>query len=98
MSYSFSVKASNKSAAKEAVAAKFDEVLAVQPIHQRDKDAALANVNSVIDLLADDLTRDVSVSVNGYVGWKEVLREDCSNPLQNVSISACASYIDRLLA
>ncbi len=59
----------------------------------RDKAAALANANAVIDLLMDGDTREISVSVNGYVGWMENLREDGSNPLQSASVSASASYV-----
>lgn len=93
MSYSFNVQAASKAAAKEAVATKFDEVIASQPIHARDKAAALANANAVIDLLADDDARNISVSVNGYVGWQEALRDDGSNPLQSVSVSTTASHV-----
>jgi len=95
MSYSFSIQAPTKAAAKDAVAAKFEEVIAAQPIHARDKAAALANANAVIDLLMDDGAREISVSVNGYVGWQEVLREDGSNPLQSASVSATASYVTK---
>lgn len=95
MSYSFTVRAPSKAAAKDAVSAKFDEVIAIQPIHARDKAAALANAGTVIDLLADDDTRDVSVSVAGYVGWLDVLREDGSNALHSANVSASASNIDR---
>lgn len=93
MSYSFNVQGASKASAKEAVAAKFDEVVASQPIHARDKAAALANANAVIDLLVDDATHEISVSVNGYVGWQEVLRDDGSNPLRAASVSASASYV-----
>ncbi|WP_296741484.1 hypothetical protein [Mesorhizobium sp.] len=93
MSYSFNVQAASKAAAKAAVAAKFDEVIATQPIHARDKTAALANANAVIDLLMDDDTREISVSVNGYVGWQENLREDASNPLRVASVSTTAGYV-----
>jgi hypothetical protein len=93
MSYSFNVQAASKDAAKAAVAAKFDEVIAVQPIHARDKAAALVNANTVIDLLMDDDTRDISVSVNGYVSWLDNLREDDTNPLQGASVSASAAYV-----
>ena len=93
MSYSFNVQASTKAAAKDAVEVKFDEVIAAQPIHARDKAAALANANAVIDLLMDGDTREIAVSVNGYVGWLEALREDGSNPLQSASVSASASYV-----
>lgn len=69
MSYSFGIKAPNKAAAKSAIAAKFDEMAATQPVHKRDRAAALANANTVIDLLADDDTKDVAVSCNGYLTW-----------------------------
>lgn len=95
MSYSFLAQASTKAAAKEAVAAKFDEVVGSQPIHARDKAAALANANAIIDLLMDDGTRDIAVSVNGYVSWIDVLREDASNSLSGVSVSANAAYVAR---
>jgi hypothetical protein len=97
MSYSFNVQAATKAAAKEAVVAKFNEVIASQPIHARDKDAAIANANAVIDLLADGDDREIAVSVNGYVGWQEALRDDGSNPLRSASISASASYVNSAL-
>ncbi len=95
MTYSFHVQASTKAAARIAVAEKFDEVVAAQPIHARDKAAALTNANAVIDLLMDDDTTEISVSVNGYVGWEEVLRDDSSNPLRVASVSATASYVTK---
>lgn len=69
MSYSFGVKASTKGDAKAAVLAKFDEIVGQQPIHARDSAAVLANAGLVIDLLADDDTKDIAVSCNGYVSW-----------------------------
>jgi antibiotic biosynthesis monooxygenase (ABM) superfamily enzyme len=94
MSYSFGVKAANKTAAKEAVAAKFDEVVvAHQPIHSRDRAAVLANANSAIELLADDDEKDVSVSVNGYVSWASGGVDDAA--LSSVTISASASHANR---
>lgn len=93
MSYWFNVRAASKAAAKDAVSAKFDEVVVAQPIHVRDKAAALASAASVIDLLADNDPREISVSVSGSLQWLEVLRSDSSNPLQGASVSAFASYI-----
>lgn len=89
MSYSFNVKAADKAAAKEAVAAKFDEmVVAQQPIHARDRAAVLANANTVIDLLADDDTKDVSVSCNGYVSWSTGVEVE---PQFNTASVACSA-------
>ncbi|WP_316228388.1 MULTISPECIES: hypothetical protein [unclassified Bradyrhizobium] len=95
MSYSFTVRAATKAEAKAAVAAQFDQVVVTQPIHARDKDAALVNAGAVIDLLADQGPDDheIAVSCNGYVGWREALRDDGSNPLSAASVSASASYV-----
>lgn len=95
MSYSFSVNSSSKDGAKAAVAAAFDEqVLKHQPIHARDKAAALANANAAIDLLADDEGMDVYVSCSGYLSWSG--SGDLSEvTVQSTSISASASLARR---
>jgi hypothetical protein len=98
MSYSFSIKAATKDAAKNAVVAKFQEmVLPTQPIHHRDAAAIYANANAVIDLLADDDTKDVAVSCNGYVSW--VVHGDVTEvPLNSVSVSCSATHAVRVAA
>jgi hypothetical protein len=93
MSYSFTVTAPTKADAKAAVEGAFNAVVAQQPIHARDKDAALANAAAVIDLLVDDPDMHVSISVNGYVSWREVLNAEGSNPLSGASVSASASMV-----
>lgn len=93
MSYSFSFQAANKAEAKKAVEAALEGMVAQQPIHARDKAAALANASAVIDLLVDDPDLIVSVNLNGYVGWRDVLSADGSNPLATASISASASLV-----
>ena len=69
MSYSFSVRGVNKEEAMERVAAVLDEVVAGQPIHARDREAALAAVSAFVNVLPVDETRDVSVYVSGSVSW-----------------------------
>lgn len=94
MSYSFNVKAADKAAAKVAVEAKFDEtVVAQQPVHARDRAAVLANANTVIDLLADDETKDVSVSCNGYVSWSKGGVDDAQ--FNTASVACNASHAIR---
>lgn len=94
MSYSFNVKAADKHAAKAAVDVAFSSIVASQPIHERDRAAVRANADAVIDLLADDDTKDVSVSCNGHVCWSgdgnlsEV-------PLNAASISCSAGHVVR---
>lgn len=96
MSYSFSVMAADKAAAKAAVAAKFDEMVASQPVHARDRAAVLANANAVIDLLADDDTKDVRVNFNGYVSWTNPASEEPA--FNSVAINCQAGYVDRTSA
>lgn len=65
MSYSFSLRAADKAAAKAAVSAKFDEVVAAQACHARDRAFVLAAADAAIDLVADDPDRDLSVAMSG---------------------------------
>lgn len=65
MSYSLGVRAATKEAAKAAVRVKFAEIVAGQQCHQRDQAAALAAADAQVDLLADDDTKDVAVSMSG---------------------------------
>lgn len=93
MSYSFTVKTATKDEAKQEVLAKFDEVVASQPIHVRDRNAALVNAGAVIDLLADDDTKDVFVSCSGYVSWSSGGVSDAE--FNSASISCSANHIAR---
>lgn len=96
MSYSFSVKAPDKAAAKAAVEKEFERVVSFQPIHERDRAAAMANANAVIDLLVDDPNCHVSVSLSGYVSWRGTLKEgvpDESNTLSSASVAASAALV-----
>jgi len=96
MSYSFTTKAANKAAAKDAVASEFDKVVSSQPIHARDRAAVLANANAVIDQLADDDTKDVTVSCNGYLSWNGVgTFAPETAPVSTVSVGCSAGYTTR---
>jgi hypothetical protein len=92
MSYSFGVRAANKAEALAAVAAKFDEIIAQQPPHAADRAAVLANAGAVLDLLAPDDTKDVVVSLNGYVSWAN---PDDVTQLTAAAVSASAGYTPR---
>ncbi|SCU73478.1 conserved hypothetical protein [Cupriavidus necator] len=96
MSYSFQVKAATKAKTKAAVEAEFEKVLVHQPIHARDKAAALGNANAVIDLLPEDDSNDISVSCNGYVSWYGSHGEDqMAVPLTGASVSCSAGFVNR---
>jgi len=68
MSYSFSITAADKASAKSAVAKQLAQVVEQQPVHALDIDAALAAANAFIDLLPDDASQSVHVSMFGSVG------------------------------
>jgi hypothetical protein len=70
MSYSFNVRARTKAEAIEKVRTELDKVVAQQPIHTEDADQALAAATAFINLLEEDLSQDVSVSVNGSLSWE----------------------------
>jgi hypothetical protein len=71
MSYSIGVRAATKSLALAALAASFDtNVLPNQPVHQADKAQALAAAESMVNTLADDDSKDVSISLNGSLSWE----------------------------
>jgi hypothetical protein len=69
MSYSFSARAASKAAVIEVVRAKLAEVVAQQPVHAADQAQAQAASEVFINMLVDDDTRDVFISVNGSV-WQ----------------------------
>lgn len=97
MSYSFNVRAASKALAKVAVAAEFDKVVAIQPVHAQDRAQAIGNANAIIDLLVDDDTQDISVNCYGSVGWNWVEGADESSvPLTSVGVGASARlYLPR---
>ena len=85
MSYSFSVKGTTKADAVTAANVKFNEVLAQQPVHAADMPSAREAAEKFVGLLADDTTRDTTLSVNG---WVYVTSEG----LQQVSITVNAGF------
>lgn len=67
MSYSFATRAANKALAKLAVSAELDKVAASQLCHARDRVQAQAAADTFIELLDDDDTQDVTVSMSGWL-------------------------------
>jgi hypothetical protein len=85
VSYSFSVKGTTKADAVTAANAKFDEVLAAQSNHAVDMPAAREAAEKFVGLLADDTTRDTTLSVNGSV-------YTTAEGLQQVQITVSAGF------
>lgn len=88
MSYSFTVKVDQKAKIDQAVRDELVKVVAQQPIHEKDAEQAQAAVKSMVDLLADDDSQDVLVSVSGYLSW---IQQDGVRPIQSASVTVTAS-------
>jgi len=86
MTYQITAKGKTKDEAKQAVAAEFDKMMGAQPVHTKDRAAAIANASAVIDLLADSDKFGIQVTLNGYVSW-------AGDGLNNASISATATFV-----
>ncbi len=65
MSYSFSVRATDKAEVKSQVALELDKVVSSQPVHAVDRDKAEDAIGSFVDLLRTDDTQEISLSVSG---------------------------------
>jgi hypothetical protein len=89
MSYSFTVSGSTKDEAKQAVVAKFDEVVAGQSVHATDREQAIAAANAFIDMIDNPSDGEkINVSVNGSIGgsnWTDGKPERITSAGVNVS-------------
>lgn len=90
MSYSFSVRGSTKAEVKEKITAELARVVEGQPTHKADQAQAQAAADSFIDILAIDDSKDISVSMNGSLGWMSSHPETYTGVGVNVSASLVA--------
>lgn len=102
MSYSIGFTVTTKAEAKAHVITEMDEVVRLQPCHTRDKAAAVAAAHAFIDILADDPTKDVQVSMHGSVSyqWSEgdPTGEKDSTPFSNASVGITAWHVPKATA
>jgi hypothetical protein len=92
MSYSFGVKGATKAAVRALAEVEFDKMVVSQPIHAKDKAAALANLDAMLGLVHDDDSKDVVVSMNGYVSWPGgAVVSDPASAAAIPLVGACAS-------
>jgi hypothetical protein len=94
MSYSFTARGATAADALAAAAAKFDEVVAQQPIHAQDKEAALAALQGMAGVLPVDVTKDVALSLNGWVSWQGDVESQTAT-LSSASVTASVSLVDK---
>lgn len=89
MSYSFSIVAADKETAKADLAARFDEqVVANQPVHEKDRAAVIAAGEKLIDVLEAVDGKDITVAVHGSLSgnWASGELTDISHATMTVSV------------
>lgn len=93
MSYSFTIRGASKAMALASVSLKLDEIAIQQPVHAADNAQAMQAAELFVGVLPDDDTRDVQVSMNGYVSgqWEgsSLLK------LTSASVSVTAGLVER---
>jgi len=95
VSFSQTIQAATKAAVREAVAAKVAEIVASQPEHANDQAAVLANVDSVMGLLADDDTKDVTVTFAGFVQWTKSAGPYQASSNSTLTINCTVAHAER---
>lgn len=87
MSYSFNVLAASAATAALAVAAKLDETVAQQPIHEADKAQAYTTTEQLLDLVREPAEGEqISVSVSGSVSKYRAEDEGFNNVSLSVHV------------
>jgi hypothetical protein len=90
MSYSFTITTSNKTDATAKIREQFDAVVASQPSHSADKEAAVVAAQKLVRLLADPGEGDeIYVSMNGSLGWKHDAPEQFMHANVTINTSVC---------
>lgn len=94
MSFSFSIRAADKAAAKAAVADRMAKVVETQPDHAVDQAAVVATAGTYIDLLKDEPDMDLTVSVYGSISWAA---QPSAQNLLGANVGVAAAYAMREL-
>lgn len=90
MSFSFSVRSADKSAALAEVAEKVAEIVDQQAAHERDRSAVFLMAQAYLALLDDDAEKDFVVSLSGSISgkWANGLVIHCTSAALNCSAQA----------
>lgn len=93
MSYSFSVRGKTKAEVKERADIEFKRVLANQPTHKVDMEAAQNAANAFVDMLdhAESANMDIVCAVNGSVSWRGLLPDEAPR-YTNAGVSVSVYY------
>jgi len=88
MSYSFAVRGATVALALAAASQAFAKVVETQPEHAADMEPALGTASVFAELLKPDESKDVSISMNGWLNWNQPDKEPefCG---ASVTVSVC---------
>lgn len=76
MSYSFDFRADTKLEATAEIREEFDAVMAYQPTHEKDKEAAIVAGQALVRCLTDPgPEQEIHVHMNGYLSWQNDPKE-----------------------
>lgn len=90
MSYSISATRPNKAELEVAIRDELAKVPESQPVHKADIDQAFNAAKSLIDLMADDPSRDVNAGVSGSIWTTDA-------GAQNVSLNITVGFVARVV-
>lgn len=94
MSYSFVVKGATVALALAAASEAFAKVVEGQPIHAADQAPAIGTASVFADLLVVDETKDVQISMNGYLSWNHPQGEQPEFCGSSVTVSV--NHVNRI--
>lgn len=93
MSYSFSVTGGTKEDVTGQIRSRFDHVVASQPYHAADKEAAVVAAQVLVRLLAEPREGDeIYVSMHGSLSW----RHDAPDEFLGASVSINVSLRNKV--
>ena len=88
MSYSFGVRAATKTEAADKATTELDKIVSAQPVHEADRAAIENTVAKLLNVVRDDSSRDVGLSVSG-----SVYKTDAG--IESVSLNVSVHYLPR---
>lgn len=95
MSYSISANGASKAEVKKALSAQLAEVAGRDVAHAADINQAEAAANSFIDVLPEDESKDIAVSVSGNISWSGQL---CEHTITGSGVNIYAGFVPKAAA
>lgn len=95
MSYSFAVRGATIALALAAASQAFAKVVETQPEHAADMEPALGTASVFAELLKPDESKDVSISMNGYLSWSTPTAPDQPREFCGTSVTVSVNHVTR---